>query len=1447
MSRSASWASPLGGPDRDKKSLPAGFDFEQCHDDEDDDGGAIISAQDAPHRQCISKTTGSRLSPRLDRGREFSGPNAADSREKRQLNPNPNEIAAPPKSVIGSSSVLEARKDQPIALHVTTAFGGPERAEFLKHSVLPKQTAALAVATAAAHAATHAADIAVDAVEDCLAARMRFEHALKAKTLAQREVDAELRATLRGAISHTLHRKSLEDGLKCLDSVIKETAAHVSQLKAYPASLFPRPDEPPLLDKCPLPRKKAGAAMENATRRAIATPDLARLVGENQVLAAAAQSMLKSVSTAGWEPEIGSSTRIALPTGISDALYQSPMDSPLWDVNKARHTAIVPALRTFLQKQTNELCSFWTDQVTDYDGAEARWSKGLSTREQQVKTTYPKARRHRPSVANQATLDGSTALHSDEKMMSASSQGGTCPSLFSLDSSRATAVSRVSVTSRYAPTPIDGDETGGTGAPTRARKALRDETEHERLVSEVLASSAKEARFARGAVDESELPIPLPVLVLAQEDSQVHLSPLSCRAVLDAWGEETRFSRSWQWTDLERCIFLDKFLQYPKNFGKIAAFLARKRARDCARLYYDSKYTIDYKALLREHQQRRRGVRICWDITAKAVSSFGGEIEYDAQRHLVWFRLPVDDFSTMTTSKHLPQDEPPKSNLKRIDATCGNSTLSQNASSGSTASSPFSTSCGSVKDSRGSKASITSRGKLARQSIQRKTRPPTKGPKAIPAVLMGSHDSSTRIANSASSFREKRAGVEKNAPLPVQKRLRPPQPHETAPSSPCPSQHEQSTSHVTAMHLQKQYLPPAGPPFTNMFSLVHVDGGYNYLSHPVGLSPALSTSTSPIDSLSRRADAEQLHKRENQKESEHQDMIIQQSQPLHQMRRGHEERECREGMQNDPTSLLPGLRSYSGHTAHPINEGGRLAYDRLRQMAPILSSFPGSQMPSGHCDEGHQFTCPQAHQFYNRAPCINSHDPAKQAAITGSADLHSPGGQSASMCEANSQPRGTSRCGTSVTLLHPYLRPGASNEFLGSPPAIHHTTLDALVRRSEYCQSDPLTVGVDGQGVGLLPPAPEPHHAAATVPSTLRVAACSTEHIPNPVTSVSDDNLPSSMNDGGPVHEWSPHEKSLFLRHLASHGTNWGCLARLIPTKTEGQIKNYYLNYKIPLEAEDILPSPIDGPDRCTQYTKLSSAIHPFESKPQDSDTLPAATTCTSSSQSIQEPGMAARTSIAITAQKCNLDHLQIPPHQFAQVQVPQLQHNPMSRLQELHGFVDARGSATSAAFYQHVSNLESSSHAITEGTSLRRLEAPGLFPSRQAQLWQSNYFTPGQHHINAPPGQQTWPQRAQNLSPHTVSTSSAEFSDTNLVSSSSQLSSSIASAPSGHLQNSRPKPVVKQHVCHLPEYEMQHCLHGPAPVPCPSIDVASDSTQYSPSQTPAAKNGSLNAAECTQ
>ncbi|XP_050513281.1 uncharacterized protein LOC114330824 isoform X1 [Diabrotica virgifera virgifera] len=63
------------------------------------------------------------------------------------------------------------------------------------------------------------------------------------------------------------------------------------------------------------------------------------------------------------------------------------------------------------------------------------------------------------------------------------------------------------------------------------------------------------------------------------------------------------------WTQAEKEVFKEKYLQHPKNFGVIASYLDRKSVSDCVQYYYLSKKTENYKQLFRKARQRTRSAR----------------------------------------------------------------------------------------------------------------------------------------------------------------------------------------------------------------------------------------------------------------------------------------------------------------------------------------------------------------------------------------------------------------------------------------------------------------------------------------------------------------------------------------------------------------------------------------------------------------------------------------------------------------------------------------------------------------------------------------------------------------------------------------------------------------------------------------------------------------------
>lgn len=109
------------------------------------------------------------------------------------------------------------------------------------------------------------------------------------------------------------------------------------------------------------------------------------------------------------------------------------------------------------------------------------------------------------------------------------------------------------------------------------------------------------------------------------------------------------------WTDMEKCIFFDRFLHHPKDFRKISSFLRNKTTKDCIEFYYNSKKTIPYKHALKEFLQRkkRHGAVVGWDATIQAALSVGATIKPgESPEKPLRFILPEHDYSFRTHLFH---------------------------------------------------------------------------------------------------------------------------------------------------------------------------------------------------------------------------------------------------------------------------------------------------------------------------------------------------------------------------------------------------------------------------------------------------------------------------------------------------------------------------------------------------------------------------------------------------------------------------------------------------------------------------------------------------------------------------------------------------------------------------------------------------------------------------
>ncbi|GAX73612.1 hypothetical protein CEUSTIGMA_g1063.t1 [Chlamydomonas eustigma] len=63
------------------------------------------------------------------------------------------------------------------------------------------------------------------------------------------------------------------------------------------------------------------------------------------------------------------------------------------------------------------------------------------------------------------------------------------------------------------------------------------------------------------------------------------------------------------WTEEEKQTFMEKFLQYPKDFGRIASYLPNRSAGDCVAFFYKHQKLEEFAAVRRKQQLKKRRVQ----------------------------------------------------------------------------------------------------------------------------------------------------------------------------------------------------------------------------------------------------------------------------------------------------------------------------------------------------------------------------------------------------------------------------------------------------------------------------------------------------------------------------------------------------------------------------------------------------------------------------------------------------------------------------------------------------------------------------------------------------------------------------------------------------------------------------------------------------------------------
>jgi len=338
----------------------------------------------------------------------------------------------------------------------------------------------------------------------------------------------------------------------------------------------------------------------------------------------------QAVST-GKDPKYGKTNeewlaRTRQVTGMSTAIYTQPSEQPYYSVIEERGKTMKPVVVEYVRDKRRKLKHRWSELAEEYIVRQEIYDKQHSKKStsKQQKTSGTKSRTQRASILGMDGPSSSSTRSSEEP----SAPGGT----------------------------TGGRSSNPYRRPRRGQGAVsvgdvvRSEYEQDLIIAEITAKEAMEKRIAHGGSK-----LPRQVCDVERELSVRYVNTFSHQKVDDPMQEAYAQSITNTWTDMEKVVFLDRFLQYPKDFRKISTFLRNKTTKDCVAFYYNSKQSVPYKAALKEHlmRRKRRGEYHQWDATIDAALSVGAVITAgETEEKPLVFSLPPDDNSYHTFKLH---------------------------------------------------------------------------------------------------------------------------------------------------------------------------------------------------------------------------------------------------------------------------------------------------------------------------------------------------------------------------------------------------------------------------------------------------------------------------------------------------------------------------------------------------------------------------------------------------------------------------------------------------------------------------------------------------------------------------------------------------------------------------------------------------------------------------
>lgn len=303
-------------------------------------------------------------------------------------------------------------------------------------------------------------------------------------------------------------------------------------------------------------------------------------------------------------------------TGQSDALYSKPSDAPYFEQIEKTNAAIGPSVKEYIRDRKQRLMGYWTELAEEYEVRKRLY-------EQEEKAGSRKVHQeHRKSAVGRQSIVGKVSEGDFDRKGSAGSTLETTPG---------------------------GRSTANPYRRARRGNEVRSEYEQEQIIAEIAAKEAMERRITHGGSK-----LPRQVCRIEREMTANYFNTFTSQRV-DPAKEAEQESNENIWSDMEKCIFLDRFLQFPKDFKRIASFLRNKTTRDCVRFYYDSKQMVPYKGALKEHTMRRKRKEAyqVWDASIQAAMSVGATVEVgESEEKPVVFVLPKSDCTYATRLLH---------------------------------------------------------------------------------------------------------------------------------------------------------------------------------------------------------------------------------------------------------------------------------------------------------------------------------------------------------------------------------------------------------------------------------------------------------------------------------------------------------------------------------------------------------------------------------------------------------------------------------------------------------------------------------------------------------------------------------------------------------------------------------------------------------------------------